>query len=69
MTQLTSSLTLVLALLATFASPGLVSLAHADSARVVPSAVRCYLGAQGDARGDGDASGWTCVPEHRSAQS
>lgn len=69
MTQLFSPVTLVLALMATLASTSLLSLAHADSARTVPSAVRCYLGTHGDARGGGDASGWTCVSEHRSAQS
>lgn len=68
MTQLLSS-TFALALLATIASTGLVSFAHADNARSTPTSVRCYLGAHGDAAAGGDRSGWTCVPEHRSAQS
>lgn len=69
MTQLFSSLTLALALLTATASMGLVSVARADSVRAAAPAVRCFLGAHGDAAGGGDASGWTCVPEHRSAQS
>jgi hypothetical protein len=69
MTQLFSPVTLALAVLATVASVSFFSLGQANAARTAPAAVRCYLGAHGDASGGGDASGWTCVPEARSAQS
>jgi hypothetical protein len=67
MTQLFSPVLLALAVLATLASASLLTLGTANAARTVPSAVRCYLGAHGDASGGGDASGWTCVTEPRSS--
>lgn len=69
MTQLFSPVTLALAVLATLASASLLTVGTASAARTAPAAVRCYLGAHGDANGGGDASGWTCVPERSSAQS
>ena len=66
MTQLFSSSLIALALLVSLAASSTVSVAHADEGH--PAGVRCFFGAHGDAAAGGDRSGWTCVPEHRSAQ-